>query len=365
MKVAIVCPTIGQTKRGYERYLTDLSRALNGKVEITLFKGAGDCNAMEQVVPHFRRTGVLQRLFRNRFRYARYQLEFASFGLALFPFLLKGRYDLVHFIDPPMGRFLHGLRRICPKPYRLLFSNAGAVSYDASHWADGIHLITPSALNEACELGIAPKRLSMAPIGFHFARFVSSADRDELRQRFGISPGTCVILSVTTINRKHKRVHHLIEEISKLTGDFLLWIDGGLHPDGEPDLLELARNRLGNRFRHTHVPSEQIGDLYKLADLFVFTSLHESFGMTIVEAMFCGLPVIIHDSPHFRWLAGDCANYVDMSIPGALTAKLAGAIQNQQSLRRQKNPDELVRRFGWSSIGADYIEMYRKVLTGL
>jgi glycosyltransferase involved in cell wall biosynthesis len=210
-------------------------------------------------------------------------------------------------------------------------------------------------------MDLSRERLTMLPVGVDCSRLVTALERDELRLRFNVPRDAFVILSVTTLNRKHKRVDYLIEEVAGLDGNFLLWIDGSLHPDGDPTLLKLAADLLGNRHRHTHMESDRVVELFKIADLMVSTSLQESFGMAIVESLCSGLPVLTHDSPHFRWLVGDAAHMVDMSRTGNLTSCLARLIREPSQLKRPE-PERVCARFGWPTLKESYLEMYRKVL---
>ncbi len=359
MKVALVCPTVGQTRRGYERFVTDLFGLVESDVDITLFKGAGPVTGREKVIHHVKRTGMFSRIFPNRLRYPRYHVEFATFAAGLAFHLARGKFDLVHFIDPPLGRLLNMCRQLTRSDFRLLFTNAGPVSYDCRNWVEHVHCLTPSALDEALSSGFAPDQLTMLPVGIDPRRFLTPVARSELRRRHGIAEDTFLILSVTALNRHHKRVDYLIEEVSTLARNVLLWIDGSLHPDGDPTLLDLAAAKLGDRYRHSHVSSEQVGELFKMADVMVSTSLSESFGMAIVEAMYCGTPVVTHDSPHFRWLAGSGGHYVDQRFRGNLAGFLA-KLMDEQELRQPINPEAVISRFGWSYLKTGYLDMYRK-----
>ncbi len=362
MRTALVCPTIGQTRRGYERYFSELFEQLRPRVDVTLFKGAGEPRAQEVVISHISRTGILSRLFPDRFLYARYLLEFGTFGFGLIPHLAAGNFDLVHFIDPPLARALRAGRRLTAGRYRLVFSNARPWSFDCSRWADHIHCINPGAFEEARQAGVGGNRLSLIPIGLDSAGLECRESRDNLRRRYGVPPDQLVVLSVTSLNRAHKRVDYLIEEAAAAGGNLLLWLDGNLHPDGDPNLLELASQRLGERFRHTHVASDRIGELYRLADVFVSSAMVESFGMSIVEAMSCRLPVITHDSAHFRWLTGGRARFVDMSATGNLAASLREWMQRPVPAADLPALEAVARRFEWSNVTGDYLQMYERAL---
>jgi glycosyltransferase involved in cell wall biosynthesis len=360
VKVALVCPTIGQTRRGYERFIGDLFRELRTRADVTLFKGAGPAAGDEIVVPHLRRTGILEKATGGRLAYTRYRLEFASFAFAAWPRLAAGRYDLVHFIDPPLARwFAHG-RRMLRSPIALVFTDAGPVPCDAWRYVDRVHCLTPAAHGAALRGGTPAERLTMIPVGVDPAQFRCDEDRTELRRRYGVPADAFVVLAVTTLNRHHKRIDHLIEEVARVPGA-LLWIDAGLHPDGDPTLLDLARARLGARFHHTHVASGAVAQLYRCADVLVSASLEESFGMALVEAATTGLPVIAHDSPHFRWLLGDCAELLDMASPGTLAASIARRMDGGAGV--PLGGTALGSRLGWHALREDYLAMYRETLS--
>lgn len=360
MKVALVCPTVGQTQRGYERFCTDLFQLLGTHHEITLFKGAGEPAQREKVVPHLTRTGVLNRICGNRFRYLRYRLEFVSFAAGLFPHLARGRFDLVHFIDPPLGTLLSLCRRLARTDFALLFTKGVPLLYDCSRWADHVHCPSPSVLEETQQsFPNSGSRLTVVPVGVDTKRLHTALSRAELRARLGVPADTFVILSVTTLNRLHKRIDYLIEEVARLEGNFLLWIDGSLYPDGDVSLMKLAEDRLGGRCRITHVSTERVAELYNMADVMVSTAVSETFGMAVVEALCCGLPVITHDSPHFRWLVGDAERMVDMRVPGNLTARLAQMLSVPVAMRPQIDSASVIRRFGWPYLKGEYLELYK------
>ncbi|MCB2041901.1 MAG: glycosyltransferase, partial [Rhodoferax sp.] len=114
-------------------------------------------------------------------------------------------------------------------------------------------------------------------------------------------------------------------------------------------------------FRYTEVDSGRIGELYGAADLLVSAALDESFGMAVVEAMSTGLPVLVHDNPHFRALLGDAVHRVDMAVPGALAAALQRLLSSSPVTPPAQDARAAVARFGWPVLRNAYLDLYRHV----
>lgn len=70
--------------------------------------------------------------------------------------------------------------------------------------------------------------------------------------------------------------------------------------------------------------------LYSGADLFVFPSLIEGYGLPVIEAMACGTPVICSDIPALKETAGDAAWFVDPRNPEALAAALVHFLEDSE-----------------------------------
>ncbi|MEM4301926.1 MAG: glycosyltransferase family 1 protein, partial [Candidatus Caldarchaeum sp.] len=69
-----------------------------------------------------------------------------------------------------------------------------------------------------------------------------------------------------------------------------------------------------------YVPDEDLPALYSAADLFVFPSLYEGFGLPVLEAMACGVPVVCSNTSSLPEVAGDAALLVNPTDVQALAA---------------------------------------------
>jgi glycosyltransferase involved in cell wall biosynthesis len=363
-RVALVSVGLGRIQRGFERYFSDLFEVLRDHLDVTLFKTGGESVDHQRVPPLFRVAQKMARLmpfgkFGDGTEYPKYKHDCAALGLSLAPELIRGRFDVIHFIDPPMAKVFRHLKRVLRLRSEIVFTNG--CNFPPQYYPAGMHIqhVAQPLFEEALELGVEKRRMTLAPCGIHTDRFMVSEERETVRRRHGIAAGTFVVLAVTAVKRVHKRVDHIVDEVATLGGDILLWIDGS--PE-DSSLIEEARRKLGERVRITHVPTAQVPELYAAADVFVHAALLESFGLAIVEAMSAGLPVVVHDSPHFRWLAGGPDALVDMTRPGALARRIeeirSASDRTAQAAARARAVRE---RFDWKAVAPNYVHMYQSV----
>ncbi|MCK8490380.1 MULTISPECIES: glycosyltransferase family 4 protein [Spirosoma] len=84
----------------------------------------------------------------------------------------------------------------------------------------------------------------------------------------------------------------------------------------------LNRLRLTDRVRHINATDEQLNFLYQNAQLFVYPSLYEGFGLPILEAFKARCPMLLSDTECFREVAADAAVYFEPTSMDDLIDKL-------------------------------------------
>jgi glycosyltransferase involved in cell wall biosynthesis len=327
-----------------------------------MFKGGGPESEDEKVLRFLPRGGqVLSNIPLHRLiGRTPFHVECLSFALALLPHLRGGRFDVVHTIDPPLTRLLYKLRSLLGLQFRLLYTEGCAMPPGDYPPADHVHQISKVTLEDAARFGIPREKMTLLPCGVHPQRFATSASRDEIRARHGVASDRFVILSVAALNRYHKRTDFLVEEAATLPNNAVLWLDGSLD-HGDPDLVDLAKQRLGDRCIISHVRSDEVGELFKAADMMVHAATFEAFGIAIAEAAICNVPLLVHDAPHFRWLVPNDACRIDMSKPGLLSARLAEVIANPALLGGMRDQADALSRFSWDALVQPYVDLYRAV----
>jgi 1,2-diacylglycerol 3-alpha-glucosyltransferase len=361
MKIALVSTGLQRVLRGFESFTESLFQSLRRiapHIDVTLFQGGGKSGDRRTVVPNFHRYNIPARWF----GYEKGNLlEKRSFALALYPFLRRGCYDIVHYNELVMGSALYHLRRYFGGNFKLLYCNgAPSPPIHYHHRCDFAQVLTGPAYEEAREFGIYENRLFLLPYGVNGEFFSSNNKflRPEVRRDLGIPDGAKVVLTVAALNRWHKRIDYIVKEIAS-TDDSIWLVAAGQRTEETGFLEEEAERFLPGRWRFVTWPHDKVRFLYAASDVFVLASLTEGFGLVIVEAMLSGLPVIIHNGPVFQWIAqGTSAQVIDMGTEGELARAFDGVLSqsNYPSSR-----DEALRRFSWETLIPQYIKMYEQI----
>ena len=112
----------------------------------------------------------------------------------------------------------------------------------------------------------------------------------------------------------------------------------------------------------SYLPDEELVALISGASCVVMPSLHEGFGLPVVEAMACGTPVICSNTSAFPEVAGDAALLVSPTNTRALAAAIESVVGDPafaQQLRAKGF--ERSRRFSWAESARQLLEVYRSV----
>jgi glycosyltransferase involved in cell wall biosynthesis len=107
------------------------------------------------------------------------------------------------------------------------------------------------------------------------------------------------------------------------------------------------------------VPLDETVGFYRAADVFVYPSHNETFGLPILEAMACGCPVVTSDTSAMPETAGGAAVLSDPAEPASIGRAIVEAAAGRDRLR-----DAGIRRAGqftWGATGASTLEVYREV----
>ena len=111
-----------------------------------------------------------------------------------------------------------------------------------------------------------------------------------------------------------------------------------------------------------YIPHQQIALMYNAATLFLYPSLRESFGLPILEAMACGVPVITSTTSSMPEIAGDAARLVDPYNYKELSFAISTILGDEslQKLYTEKGL-ERVKQFTWKASAEKLVSLYESL----
>ena len=163
------------------------------------------------------------------------------------------------------------------------------------------------------------------PTGIDFSKFIIDESHEQvvtLKEQLGYTDQDFVCLNIGRVS-KEKNVEVIIDNVISLIPDYpqikLVIIGDG--PDYKR-LVEKTSNYRDNIRFLGRVPWEQIGYYYKLGDAFVVASRFETQGLTIIEALSSGLPVVCPDDQAFLNVVEDGMNGLIFHEDGQIKDKI-------------------------------------------
>jgi glycosyltransferase involved in cell wall biosynthesis len=301
--------------------------------------------------------------------------------LRLLCFIPRGlkaqRIDIFHGLDhigvplfARVGRYVATVHDMIPllwpqwvtRKHRLVVT---AAYHRLRHQADII--ITPSEATKADivrYLQISPHRISVIPWGCE-ARFQPTADPDHLalvQQRYRL-PAQYLLFVGTLEPRKNLttllhayamlRAEGGVKDLKLVVAGRTGWLYAEIFDTVKT--LALEEEVIFTGF----VVDEHLPALYRGAQLLVFPSLYEGFGLPILEAMASGVPVITSTTASMPEVAGDAAILVDPYEPRAIAEGIARVLAEDR-LREALIQKGLARvqGFTWDSVAHKTLELY-------
>ena len=110
------------------------------------------------------------------------------------------------------------------------------------------------------------------------------------------------------------------------------------------------------------IPDNDLPVLYSGAELFVFPSLYEGFGLPVLEAMSCGVPVVTSNVSSLPEIAGEAGVLVDPHHPEAIVRGIATVLSNRQLQEQMREKGyRQAQKFSWQRTAEATYHVYQEV----
>lgn len=196
---------------------------------------------------------------------------------------------------------------------------------------------------------------------FHNLQGLDNNEVQRVRQRYALPQK--FILYLGRINER-KNVPTLIKAFRKIASeDVELVIAGERHWSKQNTNQVIFEAGITDRVKFTgFVDDEDIIVLYRLASVFCFLSFDEGFGLPVAEAMACGIPVVVSDTPIHREICGNAGFYVDPYDPEDVASAIDVALNNSETIRlKQRLGQNIIKQYRWSNSVAKLIQFIEQL----
>ncbi len=171
-------------------------------------------------------------------------------------------------------------------------------------------------------------KIRVAPLGV-IQRNIDLNRRNDLRDIRRMSKYKMILYTGSIFNRRHLPV--LIKALNHLDPSYVLVIVGENRTFPRIDLEEEAQKAgVLNRVQILEYVSDSLlQDFYLMADVFVYLSEYEGFGIPPLEAMSYGIPVILSDTPAMNTIYRESAHFVKLLEPGKVAEAIKAVMENE------------------------------------
>jgi alpha-1,3-rhamnosyl/mannosyltransferase len=168
-------------------------------------------------------------------------------------------------------------------------------------------------------------------------------------------------------NKPHKNLVRLVEAWKLADrADAVLVLGGQWEPAQREVQKAVLSSGLGNSVRLLGPICEQdLPALYGAAEIFVFPSLYEGFGLPVLEAMACGAPVACSNTSSLPEIAGEAARLFTPTNTNAIAAALSD-LMSAPGERARLRERGLARaaEYSWERTAAGHLALYRAITEG-
>jgi glycosyltransferase involved in cell wall biosynthesis len=215
-------------------------------------------------------------------------------------------------------------------------------------------------------MDIEPARISVVPNAVEAAfQPLPKEQAESFRQKYGISLQTVCLLNVGS-NHPRKNLSTILKVIETLQQRGLsihLWKVGADFTDEQKTFIQTQG--LENHISYLGKPDKSIlVQIYNAADMLIAPSLHEGFGITLLEAMACGIPVITSKVSAMPEVVGDAGVLVDPKDYQAIADAVCSLHKNPDSYQELVNKGlARAKLFTWEKAAEQIAEIYEKLHT--
>ncbi len=236
-------------------------------------------------------------------------------------------------------------------------------------WTDLVLTISESSKKDIIEyLEVDPKKVYVTPLASrYYPSYLSEEIAQRLEKQANYDFSKPYLLFVSTIEPR-KNINTIITAFNFLKEKYKiehqLILIGKKGWNYEPIFTAIENSPWANQIHHlNYLSNELVALFYSKADVFVYPSHYEGFGLPVLEAMTLGAPVISSNTSSIPEVTGDAAILVDPNNPIQLGEAILKVISDSQLRQELINKGKArAKLFSWERTAKETLNAYRTII---
>ncbi len=281
--------------------------------------------------------------------------------------------------DRPWFHTTHSIgklkRAALPEGSQYRYDDRIRIETDIYRDCDCVIALTSTERDQIAELYDVPAgRIAVIPPGVNSESFTPPPDRTSARARFDLPEGACVVFTLGRLDERKGfdlflRAAGRLARRQELPETVFLFSAGnsGGQEAKEREKLEriVTEERLGSRLRWLPIlPEEELPSAYGASDIFVLPSRYEPFGIVMLEAMACAVPVVAtrEGGPATVIEPGVTGFLVDPTDAEAMASAMEELVRDPEQRRRfgQRGRQVVEANYSWRIIAERHVTAYER-----
>lgn len=236
-------------------------------------------------------------------------------------------------------------------------------------WTDLVLTISESSKKDIIEyLKVEPEKVYVTPLASrYYPNYLSEEVAQRLQKQANYDFSKPYLLFVSTIEPR-KNINTIITAFNFLKEKYKiehqLILIGKKGWNYEPIFAAIDNSPWKNQIHHlNYLSNELVALFYSKADVFVYPSYYEGFGLPVLEAMTLGAPVVTSNTSSIPEVTGDAAILIDPNDSIQLAEAILKIISDSHLRQKLVNKGkERAKLFSWEKTAKETLKAYRTII---